>query len=488
MAKLADALDLGSSVLWTWGFKSPLSHTTKAASLLHHGFFNAHVAEKRRDTDLQYQSTKQENWHTVVTAQVAADEVSPKLTESYASYSKRIKLEGFRKGKVPLHLVKKMFGKQIEEQVYGPYFQQAISEILKDDKYEPISMPEIENVRFDDAEGLTFQVTFDVRPVFAVQDLQDTAIEKIIYSIDKKDVENTLAALQQQNAMIHTVEGEAQIGHHVVGDIQELDRSGLPIIGRRYEKQTIFLHEEDKEFTPQLLGVRAGDVRRIRIAIPAPEKQTSQINEAEQPKDIHLEFSVQEIKLRQIPKVDDDFAKDLGNYKNLGELKKQLEENLKKNADSESEYGFREAMMETLLSRNDLQIPPTMLERYLQTVVQEARQRDRKTDEKQVREKSREGAERTLKWILIRSRLLEKAGIEVTDEQARAHLQERTEAGALTQERATAIEGNKDRFESLKDQLADDALFAWLTKQVKIKTVKKPWRREKEEENAPDSD
>jgi hypothetical protein len=218
--------------------------------LLHHGFFNAHVAEKRRDTDLQYQSTKQENWHTVVTAQVAADEVSPKLTESYASYSKRIKLEGFRKGKVPLHLVKKMFGKQIEEQVYGPYFQQAISEILKDDKYEPISMPEIENVRFDDAEGLTFQVTFDVRPVFAVQDLQDTAIEKIIYSIDKKDVENTLAALQQQNAMIHTVEGEAQIGHHVVGDIQELDRSGLPIIGRRYEKQTIFLHEEDKNLLP----------------------------------------------------------------------------------------------------------------------------------------------------------------------------------------------------------------------------------------------
>ncbi|MBN1540757.1 trigger factor [candidate division KSB1 bacterium] len=431
---------------------------------------------------MEYQSKIQENWHAVVTVTVDAEKVGPQLADSLASLSKRVKLEGFRKGKVPRGLIKKMFGKQIEEQVYEPYYRQALDELFKADGYDPISMPKVENVQFDDKKGLTFDVTFDVRPDFQVEDLKGAEIEKTEYTVDKKDVENALESLRQQQAMIHTVEGEAQPGHYVVADIQELDSTGLPIIGRKYEKQSLYVRPDDQELTPQLLGVKPGEIRRIRLAVEKEKSPTIDTLESDNKEtEKRFELSVREIKERRVPELDDEFAKDLGDYKNLGELKKRIQENLKNNAESDSNHFFRQALMDEAIKRNTVQVPPSMLSRYLDSVVQDAKKREPKVDEKQLYEHARAGAIRTIKWILIRQRLVEKAGIEVTDDQVRAHLQQAVVAGGLKEDQAKGIEENKERFESIKDELIDTALFEWLAGQCKVKTTKKPWRSEEEE-------
>ncbi len=429
---------------------------------------------------MDYQIETQKNWHTVVTVSVPAENVQPKLDENFKGYQKKANVQGFRKGKVPNQLIRKMFGSQIESDTFQLFIGEAFDKIFKENEFENISVPEIGQMNYHPEDGLVFTIEFDVRPDLKVENIDGMPVERQAFIVEEQDVQDVLEDLRQRQAMIYDVEGEATPGHYLSADLQVVDESGIPVIGQKYENQSIYLDESNKEITPQLEGVTVNDERIISIKTQKQEPESEFIEtgkERETENEQRFKVTVKAIKERRLPELDDEFAKDVGNYDSLEALKKEIDENLRQRARLEQQYAFQEKLVDELIKRNELEVPPSMLNKYLQAVVEDVKERQKSDVDKDViREQSRESAVRQIKWLLFREQIIADENITVSDQEINDLIDQRLEKKQLTEEQAKEIREDKDRFSRYGDELLQDKVFAFLEEKVDIKETDTLWR------------
>ena len=434
---------------------------------------------------MDYKTTSEKNCRTVISVSVPAEEVQPKLDNRYNDYQKNVKLEGFRKGKVPRQLVKKMFGKNVESEVYEPYFNEAWKKVFENDEYDVINTPRIENVNFDSKDGLTFDIAFDVRPVIEEPKYENISVEKVTFEVTEKDVEDNLKALQEQNAMIYTVDGEAKVGHILLADLQELDRTGVPIVGNKYPDQQIWLTEDNKNLSDQLVGIKVGEERKITLEPEGHHADSAEASssDSEDPKEHYFQVSVKDIKERKVPELDDDLAKDIGNFDTIKDLQESLKNNMEARAASEAQSLYLNSLIDEFLKINDFQVPQSMVDNYINSMIKDAKNdpNRKNVDEGKLREYYKFSAIRTIKWYLLREKLVEVEKLKVAAKDVTARIKEieQTETG---KERAKQIKKDAAQKENLKDQMLEDKVMDFLASKVEVKEVTKPWRvREAEE-------
>ena len=434
---------------------------------------------------MNYTITKQKNWHTVIHVTVTSEKIKPELEDAFNDYQKNIKLEGFRKGKVPAQLVKKMFGKQIEKETFQPYFAEAWKTATEENKFNYLNEPIINNVLYNDQDGLTFDIEFDERPEFTVTGFDGIAVDKVTFEITDDDVKHTLENLQQRHAMIYSVEGEAKEDHLLITDLQETDAGGVPIVGSRYQDQQIFL-KSNEELIKQLVGVKPGEERKLVLTMQSKEEG------AEPTPPQHFIVKVKEIKERRLPELDDEFAKDLGSsFNTIAELKKDIKERLKQQATQTAEFQFKKDLVDELIKKMDLEVPPSMLETYMNALVQDFKKSNNpysNLDDKQVRDYYHDIAVRTIKWIMIREKLVEQLNITVSDKELEEKLaQLQTEDQHEHQADEQHEEHNVDT-DHVKDKLLEEKVYEFLISKAKINKVKKSWRAESEKAAAAESE
>ncbi len=425
---------------------------------------------------MEYQISAQPNWHRCAEFKVPAELVKPQLDRKYEHYGKSVKLEGFRKGRVPAHLVKKMFGKTIESEIFHPYIREAYDRLFKENEFDTINTPEVRDLQFDESNGLTFAIHFDVRPVFEVAGYKGMEVEKEILTVSETDVDRTLKTLQTRHAMIFTVEGEARAGHFVVADMQEVDGSGIPVVGKRYENEVLWLQEERPEITSQLVGVRAGEERRVRFPLPADAEKGTQAEEK------YFQVTVKEIKERRLPELDDEFARDLGAFTTMAELRQDILTRLQAQAGMETRSRFEHALIDELVKRVDLEAPASMVDNYVELLVSEFKKKSKEAvADDDLRAYYRVSAVRNVKWYLIREQLVQQLQLTISDEELEARLREVAAGDGEAVKRAEEIRNSKEQRERLRDEMEDEKVQAFLIAQAKITELHKPLYPEKEE-------
>ncbi len=431
---------------------------------------------------MDYTVNASKNWHTVVNVSVPADQIQPQLDAKYQEYLSGVKLQGFRKGKVPPLLVKKMFGKKIEAEIFQPFFAEAVKKVFNENQFDMLNTPEIEDVQYSPESGLTFALTFDVRPQFEVSGFRGMEVEKEIFDITEQDVADTIEDLRQRNAMIYTIEGEAQKGHLLVSDMQELDRAAVPLVGKKFDNQLLQLSDENEALTSQLLGMKSGEERRIRLVIQPEASEIINSPGEQKAQERFFAVRVKEVKERRVPELDDEFAKDVGNYETLQALKEDLEQKLKSHAESDSAYMFKHALADEIVKRTDLDLPPSMLERYLQMLAKDIKAKSKeKVDEAELREQYKSYAIRELKWHLIREQLIKQEGIALSDEEVEAEIAAMEQSAKAGATKAKTIRENEKELDAFKDKLIEDKVYDFLARQADVKEIKRPWRKHTEE-------
>jgi len=433
---------------------------------------------------LNYTIAKQKNWHTVIHVTVASEKIKPELDDAFNDYQKNIKLEGFRKGKVPPGLVKKMFGKQIEKETFQPYFADAWKKTTEENKFNYLNEPVINNILYNDQNGLSFDIEFDERPEFTVTGFDEIKVDKVTFDITDDDVKRTLENLQQRHAMIYSVDGEAKEDHILLADLQETDAGGVPIVGSRYQDQQIYL-KSNEELSKQLVGIKPGEERKLVLTAQSREEGT----EPTPPQ--HFIVQVKEIKERRIPELDDEFAKDLGAFKTITELKKDVKERLKQQAMQTAEFQFKKDLVDELIKKMELEVPPSMLETYMNALVQDFKKSNNpysNLDDKQVREYYHDMAVRTIKWIMIREKLVEQQNITVSDEELEKKVAQVHEEEHHDHQSGEQHEEHEHDTDSIKDKLLEEKVYEFLISKAKINKVKKSWHEEIKKEAAADSE
>jgi trigger factor len=382
------------------------------------------------------------------------------VTRKYAS---RMKLKGFRKGRVPTSVIDRRFGRAIEEEAVERAVRKACDQAISSRELRPVGDVDVTDLRFKPGDPLTFKAVFDVWPEVPMGRLGGFRVERPPVEAPEGTVERIIERLRGEQAVWHAADnGRPEPGNAVTVVMTRLDgdeSEGDP--SRQYDLilgegqalpdvedaiRTLTIGEEGEfdvtfpdDFADQ---ARRGARHRVRIAL--------------------LSRSVP-----RLPEVDDAFARSVGDFENLDELRGRVGEDLEREARSRAETEVNERLMRTVVEANPFEVPRSMVERYTDAVLSEAE--DMETEQLEgLREELRPASEFAVRRDLLASRITEEHGLRASSDEVDAQLK------ALARERGEPLGRVRARLrksgalETLERRLTDAKLFRFLREQSEI--------------------
>ncbi len=412
--------------------------------------------------------TKQGDNQRVIDVELSPEELEPYFEPLYKKYQKNIRLEGFRKGKVPLGLVKNIYGEAIRANAIDDVVQDVYKKIKEKENLKPVAPAKIEEMNYEPKQGLRFKVVVEVVPDFDVKHYKGISVEREIYEIGEEDVEEALQDVREQMAVMQPVEGEAHEDHYVLADFQEIDVSGVPVIGKKYEDRFFQLsrNNSNKELTEQLIGVKPGETRRVQLF--------SGQEDGGNDKNVQIyNVTIKEIKEKQLPDLDDELARDYGNLENLEALKADIRRKLKEGTEADARRRLRHSIIDEILKKNPFDLPESMVNHYLDAIVENAkRQAKEGIDEQAIRENYRSDAIWNLKWELVKDKIVEMENISITEEDKRDYVRRTAQERGVDEKSLWHNLKSKENQDRLTEDVVENKVLDFLEKNAKIKDKK----------------
>lgn len=394
------------------------------------------------------------------------EEIAADFEQAIKQFSKRVKLPGFRPGKVPRKVLMKQFQPAIEadfvENSVNTYYLKA----LQEKEIIPINMGSVSDVHFHHGEHFKFKVAFEIEPDVTIPKMKRKSlkVEKTNYITDDEDIDMAIDEMRHGHAEVQTVEDGAQLDDYVICDLQEIDISGVPIIGKKLETRYIKLGQIpfDGDNQKKLEGIKPGE--KTQVSVPVDEKGSTST----------FELSVQNVERQILPEVDEDFIKMADpEAENVADYRKRIKDRLGKAYDQRSEKASDEQLTDAMINHVNPEFPPSMAESYLGHMVEDVMKNNpAATDKEKIKEIYQPVAERNLKWYLIRNTIIKNEKYEITKEDVQADIDQRKEANpkeAKELEKYFKKPSNRSR---LEDDLMEKKVLAYLKNFTKIKEVK----------------
>ncbi len=377
---------------------------------------------------------------------------------------KEVELPGFRKGRAPLGMVKKRYAGLIEAYTLEHALERSLKEAAEQENIEILGSPEAKEVDFDEEGNLVSQIEVETFPEIELKKYKGLELTRDIYVVTDKLVDENIEQLLKERAVVTAVDGPVEEGHKISVDMQELDETGVPIIGRKYEEVSFVVGEGrfDKDIELQLVGAKVGETKRVEKVYPEDFPQQEYAGKKEL-----YDITVKTVSKEEIPELTDEFVEELGDesLKTVDDLKKRIRENLEQRYKLESESRLEEELIQKLLEENPFDVPRTMIDNYLDNMIKNARLKNPDLKEEDLRRHYEANAETMVKWFYLTKRISEEEKIEVTDEDIDKFLQENVK----DEKQRELIKANKHQIQHLKDDLFYDKVKNFLFENSEIK-------------------
>lgn len=393
----------------------------------------------------------------LIKIEIEPQKVKEALDETYKSIAMDATIPGFRKGKAPRDLLETHYGDAANDEAIKHLVWDAYRDVIKTNGVEPISYPIIEDVKFDRNGPLHFTVKVDVKPTIALKSYTDIKVKELPVDVSEEDVKNALEAVQQACARLESVEGRsAETGDYVLCDY-ECMVDGKPVDN---QKNVWLCIEEESSFSPipeNLIGCSKGEIKEAEIILPQNYKQPQYSG-----KKAIYKITIKEIKKKILPQINDELAKQAGDFKDLQQLKERLKEQILLEKKHKQRYDAENQLFDFLLKTHQFDVPESLVERQLQDLVNDAKIRlgyqghKKEEIEPQVGKLKQTlaiNAERHVKIFFILEEIAEKENISITDEE-------------LNEQIKKLSESTKQDFKNLKQAMQEQDLIGTLRKQL----------------------
>ncbi|MCK4950978.1 MAG: trigger factor, partial [Gammaproteobacteria bacterium] len=293
-----------------------------------------------------------------LTVQVPAERIENEVASRLKSLAGRVKIDGFRPGKVPLSVVKKRYDGQVRQEVVGEILQSTFQEAITQENLRPAGGPQIDTVDSAPGQGLEYCATFEVYPEIQLNDLGKVSFEKLVASVEEKDVDQMFERLRQQRANWEPVERAAKEKDQVVIDF-EGSIDGKVFDGGKGSKIELVLGSKTmiEGFEDQLLEAGTGEHRTLNVKFPDEYH-----NQDLAGKDATFEVDVISVSEPALPEVDDEFAKSFGVDKGLDAFRDEVQKTMEKELDQAIKAKVKTAVMDALLEANKPDVPKALVE------------------------------------------------------------------------------------------------------------------------------
>ena len=358
-----------------------------------------------------------------ITITIRPEVVDKNLDSAYKNLGKRVKIKGFRQGKIPRSILERYYKDQVNGEVITQLVNDSYFKALDEHGIMPVAQPVIDNAHLEKGKEFTYSAKVEVRPEIQVKEYVGMEIQKEKASVTDEDVEKRLAELQQSNAQLQEIDEPrpVQTGDYVIIDYEGFDGDN-PIEGANVSDHQLEVGSGTftEEFEKQLLGLTKGDQKDVKITLPEDYRTADLAG-----KEITYKVNLKGIKEKLIPELGDDFAKDLGEFETLDELRENIRENLTKTEELRAEARLRENVLKKIVENNPFELPSSMVDQHLEYMINEIQMKlslqGLTVDQvglstEGLSEQYREQAEKEVRGSLLLEEIAKKEAIEVTEE------------------------------------------------------------------------
>ena len=304
---------------------------------------------------------------------IEAEKFDQAIKKVYFKNAKYFNIPGFRKGKAPIQIVERYYGKEIfYEDAFNEIAGEALEEAVEKNKLEIVSRPDIEVIQIEKGKDLVFEAIMQTKPEAELGKYKGIEIEKIEYNVTDEDIEHELKHMQEHNSRIITIEDRPV----EKGDIATIDFEGF-VDGEAFEGGKAEGHELEigsntfiPGFEDQIIGMNIDEEKEIEVKFP--EEYFSKELAG---KDATFKVKVHEIRKKELPELDDEFAKDVSEFDTLKELKKSIKEKQQKQNDDKAKYETQDATIKAVCEDMKVEIPSGMIETEVDNMIKEIEQR-----------------------------------------------------------------------------------------------------------------
>ena len=386
--------------------------------------------------------------------------------DTIKKFGKQVKMPGFRSGKIPRDRLLSQFQPNIEAEFMDANFQKYYLMAVQQEGLIPVNKAEIKDVQFRMNEPFTFSATFEIEPELSLPRLKKRmlSVQRTTYVHDDQDIEDAIMQLRKSHATMTTVEEGAIEGDYLICALQKLDESGVPIIGKKFEKQ--YLRVGKGSFTDnqkdKMIGLKPSDTTRLRLPVN------------EDGEDADYELTVNNVEREVLPEINDEFFKRINPELDSEEaLRKDVEKKIQENFEERSKTAYERDIADALIAKVNPSFAPSMVENYLTNLVEDVKKQNKgePMDEAKIREHYAPVAERNMKWYLVRNKLIESQSLKVSKESIEKEIQRLVERTPQSEKEIIKFYKKPSNRKHIEDDLMEKIILEYLEQFAKVKEV-----------------
>ena len=404
--------------------------------------------------DIQITTKKSDGVERLLEVQVPVEAVRDAEERTARRYASSVRLPGFRPGKAPPQLIKKRFKDAIRQQVIETLVQEAFQEVMDREKLKVASQPHVHDLKFNDGEPLTFELHVEVRPEVALGRTQGFRIARPTAQVTDEQVREQIEQMREQRASWHPVESKPEPGDMVKVQLATADETGAMAEAKEYpivlgSGQAIpGIEELIMELTP-------GETveRTVRWPDDFPD-------EAQRGKTKPVRVSLQDVKRKELPALDDAFAREVGDFESLETLTSTVRAELEESARRESDASVRQQLLDEIASANPFAVPPSWVNQLIEGYVKMYRVPD--DERSRFAGEFRPIAERQVRRDLIIDTIAEREGLRATEADVDDRVAELAKKRNADPGQVYASLQKAGRLKEIEQGVTEEKVFKWL--------------------------
>jgi len=409
-----------------------------------------------------------------IRVEIPADEVSRRVEKGYAEFRKAAPLRGFRRGKAPMSMIRRVFRESVEAEVAENLVRDSLSEAVKENDLKVLSFPKIYPGKFTEGQEFVFTATLEVVPEVAPQGYKGIPAVKEKREVREEDVDGAVGRLRESFARFHPVEergaGDSDLvefGFTATADGQTVEQgeSASVVLGGGVPF--------GKEFESHLSEVRAGDEKTFEV-----EFEPGFPNKKYAGKKVDFQVKVNAVRERKLPDLDDEFAKNFGEIRDLAELREKVRGRIVQEAEEMTRRNMEEQIRQGLLDRNAFDVPRSLVDRQIVSMIEDTANRlvsqgvdlkKVKMDFDKMRERFAPNADRAVRLSLLLAAIAEKENIDVPFSEIEGEMKEMASRAGIEYEKIRELYGDEKRMDDLRNGLLDRKVMAYLLENAEVR-------------------
>jgi trigger factor len=394
------------------------------------------------------------------------EDLAPHFDRAYQEYRKKVEIRGFRKGKAPLDIVKKLYGDMIENDSLSEVANDMYRQVVKEKELKPIGEPVLVDMTYKRGESFRCRIQYDTRPKIELKDYRNIEVEKFVHTVNEDEVAKELLRLQQINAKMDEADAVTDDQYIITATLQDMDDKGEPVAGRRSENIRFYLADDrlEKPIKDALKEAKTGGEYRVKFEHMHGDKSHT----------VDTLVSVHKIQKITLPVLDDAFI--AGITKNKFTTVESLRANIRTDLEAywreKSDRQVLNSIIAEIIRRHEFLIPESLVRSVLMGLLEEVRneypgkQLPADFDLEKFNNENREYAVYQAKWALLREELIKAEKFTVADDDLEKLAQEESEKIKIPKDR---LIGYYRTSEQVKDRIVGEKLIQLLKNTAKIK-------------------